>query len=171
MLFLSDFMDISRVEPGNSDVVNVFIECEKDSKSFYKYDTRTGMFNLKKVLKLPFTGSFGFVPKTHHVDGEPLDVLILASESIEQGIVVEARPIGLVRLKAEIPDEILVAVFTADSGFEKVKNLSDVGEDVIKSLKAFLEEFKGMKVENIFDSDQAKKAVRRSIELYQRSSL
>jgi len=162
-------MDISKIEPGDTEVVNVFVESEKDSKSYYKYDSKTGMFNLKKVLKLPFTGSFGFIPKTHHVDGEPLDVLILASEAIEQGIVVEARPIGLIRLKAEIPDEVLVAVSTADSEFDNVKNLSEVSDNIMKNLRTFLEEFKDMKIENIFDSDHAKKAVRRSIELYQRN--
>ena len=162
-------MDISEVQPGDKDLVNVFIESEKDSKNYYKYDTKKGMFTLKKVMKTTFPGSFGFIPKTHHVDGQPMDVLMLASDSIEQGIVVEARPIGMIRMKAEIPDDILVAVPVADSEFEKLKDLSKVDNDTMKSLKAFLEEFKEMKVENVFDSDHAKNAVRRSIELYRRS--
>jgi inorganic pyrophosphatase len=162
-------MDISEVQPGNKDLVNVFVESVKGSKSYYKYDAKKGMFTLKKVLKTPFVGSFGFVPKTHHVDGESLDVLLLASESIEQGIAVEARPIGMVRMKSEIPDDVLVAVPTADNDFRNVKDLSKIDEGLMKSLKAFLEEFKEMKVENMFDSEHAKNAVRRSIELYQRN--
>ena len=77
MLNLSDFMDISKQEPGTKDLVNVFIESEKGSKSYYKYNDGTGLFKLKKVLKLPFTGSFGFIPKTHHIDADPLDVIVL----------------------------------------------------------------------------------------------
>lgn len=164
-------MDISNIGPGNKDVVNVFVESEKGSKSYYKYDRKAGMFKLKKVLKTEFPGSFGFIPKTHHVDAEPLDVLLLASASVEKGIAVEARPIGMVRMKAQIPDDVLVAVLVADSEYEKVKDISSIGEDEMKGLKAFLEEFKEMKVENVFDSEHAKKAVRRSIELYQRSLL
>ena len=161
-------MNISEIEPGDMEAVNVFIESEKGSKSYYKYDGKTGMFNLKKVMKLPFTGSFGFIPKTHHVDGEPLDVIVLASDSIEQGIVVQSRPIGLIRMKSEIPDEILVAVPIADSEFEDLIDLSEVNENIMKELKEFLEQFKDMKVEDVFDSEHAKKAIRRSIELYQK---
>jgi len=162
-------MDISRQDPGNQDLVNVFIESEKGSKSYYKYDKKTGMFKLKKVLGIPFPGSFGFVPKTHHVDAESLDVLILVSDSLQQGIVVEARPIGMIRLKAEIPDEVVIAVSVADKEYEKINDLAEVGEETVKSLKKFLEEFKGMKTDNVFGKEHAKKAVRRSIELYQRS--
>jgi inorganic pyrophosphatase len=161
-------MDISKIEPGDMDVVNVFMESEKGSKSYYKYDSKTGMFNLKKVLKSQFPGSLGFIPKTHHVDGELLDVLVLASDSMEQGIVVQARPIGLIRMRSEIPDDILIAASVADSDFEKITDLSKIDESTLKSLKEFLEEFKGMKVENVFDSEHAKKAVRKSIELYQK---
>jgi inorganic pyrophosphatase len=162
-------MDISELQPGNKDLVNVFVESEKGSKNYYKYDAKKGMFTLKKVLKTPFPGSFGFIPKTHHVDGETLDVLILASDSIEQGIIVEARPIGMIRMKSEIPDDILVAVPIADNEFKDVTDLSKVDNDTMKSLKAFVEEFKEMKVENVFDSEHAENAVRRSIELYRRS--
>lgn len=162
-------MDISEFQPGDKDLVNVFIESEKDSKSYYKYDVKKGMFTLKKVLKTPFPGSFGFIPKTHHVDGEPLDVLVLASDSIEKGIIVEARPIGMIRMKSEIPDDILIAVPIADSNFKDLKDLSKVDTNLMKSLKAFLEEFKEMKMENSFDSDHAKNAVRRAIELYRRN--
>ena len=107
-------MDISRVEPGNEETVNVFTETEKGSKSYYKYDQNSGMFTLKKVLKSAFPGSFGFVPRTHHVDGEAMDVLILVSDSIQQGIIVQARPIGLIRMKGEVPDEVLIAVSLAE---------------------------------------------------------
>ena len=155
-------MDISKQEPGTKDLVNVFIESEKGSKSYYKYNEQTGLFKLKKVLKLPFTGSFGFIPKTHHIDADPLDVIVLMSDPIQQGIVVEARPIGLVRLKAEIPDEILVAVSIADKEYEKVKDIDDIDMGTMKSLKAFLVEFKDKKIDQV---------VRRSIELYQRSRM
>ncbi|MBN2203124.1 MAG: inorganic diphosphatase [Candidatus Aenigmarchaeota archaeon] len=164
-------MDITRLEPGTKDIVNVFIESEKGSKSYYKYDPKTGLFNLNKLLKLPFTGSFGFVPKTHHIDANTMDVIILASDSIKQGIVVQARPIGIVRLKAPIPDEVLIAVSLADGEYKNVKDISDIDEETMKNLKSFLEEFKELKVDNVLDSQHAKNSVRRSIELYQRSRM
>jgi len=41
-------MDISKIEPGNKSVVNVFIECIKGSKDFYEYDEKTSTFILRK---------------------------------------------------------------------------------------------------------------------------
>ena len=75
----------------------------------------------------------------------------------------------MIRMKSEIPDDILIAVPIADSNFKDLKDLSKVDTNLMKSLKAFLEEFKEMKMENSFDSDHAKNAVRRAIELYRRN--
>ena len=166
MLFLCDFMDISTIEAGNKDVVNVVIESVKGSKSFYKYDDKSGLFNLKKILEDTFPGSYGFIPKTHHVDAKFLDVLILASDSIQQGIVAQAKPIGLIRLRAQIPDDVLIAVSVADKKFENINDLSNLNKETLDNLKGFLEKFKELKIENVFDSEHAKNAVRRAIELY-----
>ena len=97
-----------------------------------------------------------------------MDVLILVSDSIQQGIVVQARPIGIVRMRSQIPDEVLVAVSIADEAYDDLCDLSKVDDATMKSIKAFLEEFKGLKVENILDSKHARNAVRRSIELYEK---
>ena len=61
-----------------------------------------------------------------------------------------------------------MAVPIADSEFEDLIDLSEVNENIMKELKEFLEQFKDMKVEDVFDSEHAKKAIRRSIELYQK---
>ena len=161
-------MDISKIGPGDEDKTNVFIECVKGSKSFYKYDNKSGLFTLKKMLKIAFPGSYGFIPRTHHIDAKPLDVLILTSESLQQGIIIKARPIGLIRLRAEIPDDVLIAVSIADKEFENTIDLSNISEETLDNLKEFLEEFKGLKIENVFNAEHAKKSIRHAIELYKK---
>ena len=168
MFLLSDYMDISKLEPGYSHKINVFIECLKDSKDFCKYDKKTQGFVLKGVLKTPFPGCYGFVPKTHHIDAEPLDVLVLTSDPLQQGIVLEARPIGIVRLKNKIVDDILIAVSLADKKFENLFDLSKLSKTSLERIKQFLEEFKNMEVENIFDAEHAKRSVEHAIGLYKK---
>jgi len=168
MLFLSDLMDISKIESGNENKINVFIECVKGSKSFYEYDNKSGLFTLKKILKITFPASYGFIPRTHHIDARPLDVLVLTSEPLQQGVVVQARPIGLMRLRAEIPDDILIAASTADKEFENTIDLSNINKETLDNLKEFLEEFKGLEIENIFNAEHSKRSVRRAIELYKK---
>jgi inorganic pyrophosphatase len=161
-------MDISKIEPGNEDKTNVFIECVKDSKSFYNYDNKSGLFILKKMLKIAFPGSYGFIPRTHHIDAKPLDVLILTSESLQQGIIVQSKPIGLIRLRAEIPDDVLIAISTADKEFENTVDISNISKETLDNLKEFLEQFKELEIENVFNAEHAKKSIRHAIELYKR---
>ena len=103
-----------------------------------------------------------------HIDAEPLDVLVLTSEPLQQGIVLQARPIGIVRLKNKIIDDILIAVSLADKRFEKLFDLTKLPKNTLEKIKQFLEEFKNMEVENIFDSEHAKRSVEHAIELYKR---
>jgi inorganic pyrophosphatase len=161
-------MDISKISPGNKEKVNVLIECTKGSKEFYKYDKNRRVFFLKEILRNEFPGCYGFIPRTHHIDAEPLDVLVLTTEPLKQGILLEARPIGLIRLRARIPDEILIAVPIADKNFETVKDLDALDKKTLGEIEEFLESFKNLEVENVFNAEHAKRAVERAIELYVR---
>jgi inorganic pyrophosphatase len=159
-------MDISKIEPGNKDVVNVFIECVKGTKDFYGYDKKTETFILKRVLEIPFPDGYGFIPKTHHIDAEPLDVLVLISNQLQQGVVLPARPIGVIRLKGNVPDDVLIAVSISDKSFESINDISQV--ENLDELKRFLEIFKESTVEYVFDAEHAKKSIETSINLYKK---
>jgi inorganic pyrophosphatase len=161
-------MNISKIEPGLPNKVNILITSEKDSRDFCEYDEKSETFVLKKVLSDPFPGGYGFIPKTHHTDGEPLDVIILATEPVRQGIVVQARPIGLIRLRGKIPDDVLIAVLLTDKAFEKTQDLLSLNKEELDKLKNFLEELKEKEVEQVFGADHARKTVEHAIELYKR---
>jgi len=159
-------MDISKIEPGLPYKVNILITSEKGSRDYCEFDEKSQAFILKKVLSDPFPGFYGFIPKTHHIDGEPLDAIILATEPVNQGIVVQARPIGLIRLRGKIPDDVLITVLLTDKAFEKTQDLLSLNKEELDKLKNFLEELKQKEVEQVFGADHARKAVERAIELY-----
>jgi inorganic pyrophosphatase len=161
-------MELNKLEPGNPSKINVLITAEKDSRDLCEYDEEAEAFILRKVLAHPFPYSYGFIPKTHHTDGEPLDVMVLTNEPIKQGIVIQARPIGLIRLRGRMPDDILIAVLLTDKNFEKTQDLLSLNENEIERLKSFLAELKEKKFQDIFGSVHARRAVERSIELYKR---
>ncbi|NIM47355.1 MAG: hypothetical protein GTN40_04345 [Candidatus Aenigmarchaeota archaeon] len=159
-------MDISKIEPGGKNTVNVFIKCIKGTKDFYEYDKKTETFMLKKVLEIPFPGAYGFIPKTHHIDAEPLDVLVLVSNQIQQGVVLPARPVGVIRLKGDVPDDVLIAVPISDKSFEQINDISQI--ENLEELKRFLESFKESTVEYVFDAEHAKKSIETAINLYKK---
>ena len=161
-------MDISKLEPGNKEKLKVFLQSVKGSREHYEYDKNSEIFVLKKTLEHRFPGNFGIVPKTHHVDGEPLEVLVLTDRVLEQGTVLEVRPIGVVRLKSNVPNDVLISIPVEDKKHDKIKNFSQLNKPLQKEIKEFLEEFKNLKVENTFESERAQRAIEHSIELYKK---
>ena len=152
------------MEPGSTNKINVLITSEKDSKDYYEFDKKSEAFVLKKVLAESFPAFYGFIPKTHHIDGELLDVLVLTNEPLKQGIVVKVKPIGFIRLGGNVPDDILVAVLNGDER----KDLLSLNKEELDKLKIFLEAFKEKEVEDVFGADHAKKSIEHAIELYKK---
>ena len=76
------------------------IEISKGSSCKYELDKETGMLRLDRVLYTAthYPANYGFIPRTHADDGDPLDVLVLCSESIIPMTLVQVYPIGAIRM-------------------------------------------------------------------------
>ena len=75
-----------------------FIEIGKGSKVKYELDKATGLIKFDRLLytSMVYPANYGFIPRTLGGDGDPLDVLVLSSESFIPGILVDCRPIGMI---------------------------------------------------------------------------
>jgi inorganic pyrophosphatase len=62
---------------------------------------KTNMIRLDRVLFSPifYVGDYGMIPQTLSEDGDALDVLVLVTNPTYPGILIEARPIGLLKMK------------------------------------------------------------------------
>lgn len=88
----------SRVKPEDFWAV---IEIEKGSKNKYELDKETGMLRLDRILytSTHYPANYGFIPRTWAEDGDPLDVLVLCSESIRPLSLVRCFPIGVISME------------------------------------------------------------------------
>jgi len=159
-------MMLNKIHPGNAEKVNVFLLAAKGSKYYYRYDKESEAFFLDKVLKTPFPFCYGFVPRTHHVDGKHLEIALLTTEPLEIGTVVSARPVGMVRMKSEISDDVLIAVSLTDYKLNYLNDISNILKKNLNKIEDFLEEFKAKKFERAFNAVHAKRAVKHAIDLY-----
>ena len=76
------------------------IEIPKGSKKKYELDKETGMIILDRILytSTHYPANYGFIPKTYSEDGDPLDCLILCSESLDPLTLVRCYPIGVIKM-------------------------------------------------------------------------
>ena len=83
-------MSTQRVTP--TDFICV-IEISKGSKNKYELDKETGFLILDRILHTSthYPANYGFIPRTYGDDGDPLDVLLLCSESVQPLTLVTRR--------------------------------------------------------------------------------
>ena len=75
--------DIARNRISSGDFYAV-VEITKGSKMKYELDKETGLLALDRILytSTHYPANYGFIPRTLADDGDPMDVLVLCSESL-----------------------------------------------------------------------------------------
>ncbi len=141
------------IPAGTQEEMNVIIEIPKGKQNKYEYDKEHQLFALDRVLYTQFhyPADYGFVPGTLCDDGDPLDGFVLLDEPTFPGILVQARPVGVVEMvDSGEQDNKLLCVAVDDPFHKDVKDVKDLPEHFLKALKHFLEHYKdlqGKKVE------------------------
>lgn len=129
-------------------VVNVVIEIQKGSRNKIEVDKATGRMFLDRVngTLLGYPTDYGYVPNTLCGDGDPLDALIIIDESLPHGVVVPARPVGVLYFEDDGEmDEKLICVPADDISKDHIKELDDLGEAFKKNIEHFYSHYKDWK--------------------------
>lgn len=151
------------------------IEISKGGKNKYEMDKETGLLKLDRVLftSTHYPANYGFIPRTYAKDGDPLDVLVLCSESIMPMTLVECKPIGVLKMIDDNKDdEKIIAVPVGDpnySGYNDIKELPKHRFDEIRhffQVYKMLEKGKETQIKSISGAEKAKEVVQLSIESY-----
>ena len=88
-------IECNRIKPEEFIAV---VEISKGSKQKYELDKTTGLLRLDRILytSTHYPANYGFIPHTLAADGDPLDVLVLCSESLVPMCLVDCYPIGVI---------------------------------------------------------------------------
>lgn len=127
------------------DEVNIIIEIRRGERNKYEVDKDTGRLTLDRVnaTMLGYPCDYGYVPQTLCDDGDPLDALLFIDESVPHGVVVPARPIGVLRMVDDGEgDEKLVCVAIDDVTKSHIKELSDLGPEFTRVVEHFYSHYK-----------------------------
>ena len=88
---------------GSPDIVNAVVEIPKGSRNKYEYNMDLGVFQLDRVLysSMHYPEAYGFIPSTLYDDGDPMDVLIVIDQPLQTGIMIEVKPVGILKMQDE----------------------------------------------------------------------
>ena len=133
------------IKAGTKEEMNVIVEINKGSKNKYEIDKETGIIALDRVMHsaqdYPF--DYGFVPQTLWDDGDALDVVLLTTYPLFPGVLVRARPVGIMHMiDGGEADEKVIAVPTDDPRFAEVQDIKDVNPHTLKEIQHFFATYK-----------------------------
>ena len=136
--------DISPKRITPEDFVAV-IEIPQGSKKKYELDKETGLIILDRVLHTSthYPANYGFIPRTYGDDGDPLDVLVLCSESMDPLTLVRVYPIGYISmLDGGKNDEKIIAIPFSDPAYNDYQDISDLPAHVFDEMAHFFTVYK-----------------------------
>lgn len=123
------------------------IEIPKGSKNKYELDKQSGYLILDRVLytSTHYPANYGFIPRTHTEDFDPLDVLVLCSEPIVPMAMVRCYPIGVINMmdSGELDSKILAVPFE-DPSFRDYKSIDDLPHHIVEEYKHFFTVYKSL---------------------------
>ena len=156
-------------------IVTVMIEIPKGSRNKYEYDKERKMLRFDRMLfsAVHYPSDYGFILDTLAQDGDALDALVLVWEPTFSGCIIEAKPIGLFRMRDEKgPDEKILCVPVADPQWNYIERLADVPPHLLKEIQHFFSIYKELEkkkigVEGWEDRESAIKIIKESQRRYQ----
>lgn len=167
--------DIEQDRIKKDDFIAV-IEISKGGRNKYELDKPTGMLKLDRVLytSTHYPANYGFIPKTYAGDSDPLDVLVLCQEKIISLTLVEAYPIGVLKMiDGDELDEKIIAIAKQDPFLNEYKDITEVPNHIALEIKHFFEVYKQLEgktttVDQIMGREEAERIIEESIENYKK---
>jgi inorganic pyrophosphatase len=146
------------------------------SKNKYELDKETGLLRLDRVLysAVHYPANYGFIPRTFCEDGDPLDALVLGQEPVTPLTLLEARAIGVMRMRDEKGlDDKIIAVSVKDPAFADYTDHGQLPQHLLREISRFFEDYKTLEhkqvvVEDFMGPAEAIRIVQDGLSMYRK---
>lgn len=164
------------IEPNRiaaEDFISV-VEIPKGGKQKYELDKQTGLLILDRILytSTHYPANYGFIPRTYADDGDPLDVLVLCSESLTPLSLVRTYPIGVITmLDNGKSDEKIIAIPYSDPTYNSFRDIDELPKHIFAEMEHFFSVYKQLEnkqtaVDEVAGRASAVKIITRAINGY-----
>ncbi len=165
--------DINESRIKKDDFV-AYIEIPKGSKNKYELDKETGLLILDRILytSTHYPANYGFIPHTLSDDGDPLDVLVICSETISPMTLVRCYPIGVISMIDDgLVDHKVIAIPFKDPMWNTYEHIGELPPHIMDEMTHFLNVYKQLEYKNttvleVKERDFAEIVVEQNIKQY-----
>ena len=170
---LNIWHNISPKRISREDFVAV-IEIPKGSKIKYELDKETGLIKLDRILytSTHYPANYGLIPRTYADDGDPLDVLVLCSETLYPMTLVRCYPIGVIRMiDSGRHDDKIIAIPFDDPNYNTYRDIDELPKHIFDEMIHFFKVYKELEnkttaVDEIENAESARDIIANDIEHY-----
>ncbi len=157
------------------DMFSCIIEIPQGCKVKYELDKESGLLRVDRMLhsSVVYPANYGFIPRTYADDGDPLDMLVLAQESVDPLSILRARPIGLMNmLDDDEEDAKIICIHLDDPAFNDYWHIKELPDHRLRELRRFFQDYKALEdktvqVKDFFGPDRAKGIVDGALQRYE----
>lgn len=132
---------------ANFEKFDAFIEIPTGSRNKYEFDFELKKMRFDRLLfsSMMYPADYGFIPETLALDNDPLDVLVLVTEPMLPGLLVEVKPVGVLYMADDKgQDEKIICVPVSDPIMNKLNDLKDVNEHKLLEIEHFFKVYKDL---------------------------
>lgn len=136
--------------PGDlPNTINTVIEISEGSILKIEFRKEKGTFELDRVEPAIFAKpcNYGFIPATLDEDGDELDTLVVCSEKLPMGLVVEAKIIGVLNFEddGEMDHKVICVPGDDRNSGDTINSLEDLGERWKQKIEHHFTHYKDLK--------------------------
>ena len=171
-------IDLIPAGPDVPNTVNVLIEVPIGGEPVkYEFDKKSGAMVVDRILHTPmrYPANYGFIPQTLCLDGDPLDCLVMTRWTLQPGVVIAVRPVGVLYLEDEaggdekvlaVPVDALHPFYTGVDSWRALPTI--LVEQIAHFFQHYkdLEKGKSVKITGWAEPEQTADLIRASIERY-----
>ena len=125
----------------------VFVEIPGGSRNKYEWDDELGGLVLDRRLftSMSYPADYGYIEHTLAEDGDPLDALVLVSDSTFPGCRIRVRAIGMFNMSDEKgPDEKIICVPVNDPTWGRLIDVHDIPAELRNEIEHFFQVYKDL---------------------------
>ena len=130
--------------------LNIIIEIPAGSSPIkYEVDKDTEAVWVDRFIATPmfYPADYGYIPGTLCGDGDPLDALVICPHSLLPGVVIRARPLGVLFMSDESGQDeklICVPISKLTKNYDGWQEVSDVPEQLLNQIQHYFEHYKDL---------------------------